>query len=425
LERARLDWGRAGGEAWAVTFGEGGPVLGGATVVGGLPGWGDDEAAIVVALAGAADAAPAAPRRRVHLVVDGSDSMRAAWPELVAAVAGLVRALDPADVLQVVAYGSRAREVVAAVPVGDGRAALAALGAVEPSGHTNLEAGLRLAYDAIRARRRTGRGAGEDAVVILLSDGVPNVGAFGPAAVGRVVAEAREELGCVTAAVGMGQGFDGAVLRAVAVEGRGGFHVASSVAALVPALTGEGATAGVAARQVDVRIEPAAGVELLGPVGEGTGLVVEGGRAVWRLPVLRAGEERRVVVRARVPAWLRAASPGALTVSFAAAGGAAAHEVALRPAVGVEAAGAGSVAALDDVALAAALARAAAALRVADAESGAAALREWAAGGRATGRRAAAADVAAALAALGAAAPDADRALVAHAMTGLALRVGR
>ncbi len=90
--------------------------------------------------------------------------------------------------IQIVAYGGDAEEVLSTVRVGDGSAARRALGRINVGGGTNIEAGLRIAY---RAAVSTRRSPTERPVGILLSDGVPNAGAFDVEELGPLAAEAH------------------------------------------------------------------------------------------------------------------------------------------------------------------------------------------------------------------------------------------
>lgn len=226
-------------------------------------------------------------RVRVHLVVDRSSSMHRNWPDVQAAARTLVERLDPRDEIHVVAYDANAEEVVPLGPVGDGRAVLRALTQISVGGGTNIEAGLGAAYRAAYAAPTA-----MPSRVILLSDGVPNGGAFTAAELAPMAARASAA-GCLTSTIGIGDSFDADVLRSVARAGSGGYHVALEPHTLAPNLAAELERARVeAAASVNVRLDLGDGVQL----AEG----VDASALTPEVRGLAAGEERRFVIRVRL-----------------------------------------------------------------------------------------------------------------------------
>ncbi|HEY8430246.1 MAG TPA: VWA domain-containing protein [Sandaracinaceae bacterium] len=248
-------------------------------------------------------------RVRVHLVIDRSSSMQRSWDRVLAAARMLIRQLSPDDELQIVAYGTDAIEARAVARVGDGRAAIAALEQISVGGGTNIEAGLELAYRAAARAPRDAR-----ALVLLLSDGVPNHGAFEPAELGAQVAAARNA-GVTTSVIGLGTEFDARLLRTIAREGRGGYYVAARIETLADELLAElDAHARVAARHLAVRVALPNDVELVEVAGGGAERV-EGGVEL-AMPQLAAGEERSIVLRVRVPAGQRARTVADVSIRY-------------------------------------------------------------------------------------------------------------
>lgn len=209
------------------------------------------------------------------------------WPDVQAAARTLVERLDPRDEIQVVAYDANAEEVVPLGPVGDGRAVLRALTQISVGGGTNIEAGLGAAYRAAYAAP-----SAMPSRVILLSDGVPNGGAFTAAELAPMAARASAA-GCLTSTIGIGDSFDADVLRSVARAGSGGYHVALEPHTLAPNLAAELERARVeAAASVNVRLDLGDGVQL----AEG----VDASALTPEVRGLAAGEERRFVIRVRL-----------------------------------------------------------------------------------------------------------------------------
>ncbi|MEM9194393.1 MAG: VWA domain-containing protein [Myxococcota bacterium] len=256
---------------------------------------GAGEADLVLRAAGGQAAAGRAPLS-VHLVLDRSSSMQSSWQEVIRAAQTLIGELDAADSIQIVAYGSRGVEVLAPTRVGNGAASLAALANISVGGGTNIEAGLEIAYDA--ARRRP---TGERTAVILVSDGVPTQGAFEGRALGGLALRARTSFRTSTTVVGLGHQFDAELLRTIAVQGRGGFHVSRDAASLAPTLRAELDQLELAAA-VDVQVDVAlpVGVELV-EMRDPSGVAEHrrNGIAI-RLPHISPGAERRVVARVRI-----------------------------------------------------------------------------------------------------------------------------
>mgnify|MGYP000854690219 CR=1 FL=1 len=251
------------------------------------------ETDLVVRVRGGDVPTTARGRVRVHLVIDRSSSMRASWGDVLASASAVVDQLGADDELHVVAYDANATVVVPLGRVGDGSSAKRAIRQLSVGGGTNIEVGLRAAYDAVL------RAPGDVApLVVLLSDGVPNGGAFTADELAPMAANASARVGCTTTVVGLGNEFDADVLQAIATAGGGGYHVAANVGDLSEVLRAEvRAQLRVAARAVEVGVDLPEGVELL-DAPEAVVRVRAGVRL--RMPQLREGEERRVVLRVRV-----------------------------------------------------------------------------------------------------------------------------
>lgn len=312
-------------------------------------------------------------RLRVHLVIDRSSSMQRTWERVLASARLLIERLQPDDELQIVAYGSDAIEAWPAQRVGDGRAAIRALEDIAVGGGTNVEAGLRLAYD--RASTSDAR-----SLCILLSDGVPNHGAFEPSELGGLAAAARQR-GVVTSVIGLGTEFDARLLRAVARHGQGGYHVSADVEGLAGGLVSElEAHARAAARQVSVRVRVPEGAQVLGVEGD-AGASITGESALLELPGMDVGETRNLVVRVRVPAGTQARSVASVELGYRGLGGVVRAEKSLSLSFGPRAAVAGGAAtgAILNADLSASLDAAAAAVLHGDADAARAALLDHAA----------------------------------------------
>ena len=165
---------------------------------------------------------------RVHLVLDASSSMQRSWGQVVEAVLDVAGELGPRDAIEIVGYAGESRTLLPMTPASDAEALAAgvraALGDATLGGGTNLEAGLRAAYDS--AARDAGRDAAGQDVVLVVTDGVPTRGAMEAQALGQIAGQARRSCGARTSTIGVGDSFDPAVLRQVARGGGGRYLVA-------------------------------------------------------------------------------------------------------------------------------------------------------------------------------------------------------
>ena len=270
------------------------------------------ETHVVVRVRAPSDVRVPRGRLRVHLVIDRSSSMQSTWPRVLESARLLIGRLEADDELQIVAYGTDAVEAWPIHRVGNGRAAIAALENISVGGGTNIEAGLRLAYDRAAHADASARG-----LVILLSDGVPNHGAFEPREIGDLAAHACVSSAVTTSVIGLGTEFDARLLRTVARRGRGGYHVSATVEGLTAGLVAElEAHARSAASQVSLRVTLPAGVELLGVADGDAGAERTANGVTLSMPHLDAGEERSVVLSVRVAAHGRASAVAQVELGY-------------------------------------------------------------------------------------------------------------
>lgn len=153
------------------------------------------------------------------LVLDRSGSMRGTELEAAKGAAlEVVRRLWPQDRVSVVAYDHEV-DTVAAHATGDDVPDLAQrISSIQARGSTNLSGGwlrgreLLSATDERRIRR-----------IVLLTDGLANVGVTDPATLASLAGRARES-GITTTTIGFGSGYDEALLRSMAEAGGGGTY---------------------------------------------------------------------------------------------------------------------------------------------------------------------------------------------------------
>lgn len=160
------------------------------------------------------------------LVVDTSGSMgQDNRMELVhESIRLLSEQLDRGDTVAIVGYGDRARLLLEPTAGDDHRAIDDAIDQLRPDGSTNAEAGLTLGYDLadeMWQRDHTNR-------VVLLSDGVANVGATGPESIlARIGDYVRRDIHLVSVGVGFGT-FNDHLLEQLANQGDGWYAYVDS-----------------------------------------------------------------------------------------------------------------------------------------------------------------------------------------------------
>ena len=174
--------------------------------------------------------AGAGPGASYAIVLDASQSMGWAaeqtgdtsrWTLALQAIRELLNQLPDRDEIQVVAFNDRAWLLRDTTTVSGLRTSGGFFQEKAPEyGPTNIEEGLRLAYDLL------GRSAAGARRAILFSDGEPNHGACTPLELGAIAARAADG-DLYTDAVGMGAGADFELLQAISALGATG-HVTSA-----------------------------------------------------------------------------------------------------------------------------------------------------------------------------------------------------
>ena len=132
----------------------------------------------------------------------------------------LVDELRPTDEVGIVIYGSVGQVLLEPTDGGEKRSIIGAIDRLEPGGSTYAEDGLRLAYQLAAERVRPGRVTR----VILLSDGVANVGNTGPDSIlSRIQGYVDEGVTLTTVGFGMGN-FNDVLMERLANDGDGSYY---------------------------------------------------------------------------------------------------------------------------------------------------------------------------------------------------------
>ncbi len=264
----------------------------------------------------AAIAAPESPPLNLALAIDVSGSM--AGEKLAAArhtANSVADALGTEDRLSLVAFSSQAILLLDAVAMdASGHAhAAAAIHRLHSSGNTDLSAGWLLAAEHLAIAMQAAPRASHR--LVLLSDGQANRGITDPTELSRHAGELLAR-GIVTSVVGIGDGYDEALLGGMVEAGGGRLHDAEHAPEIGEVVLGELREGrGAALERVRLRVTTPASVraEVVGPWAHtalpGTIEVVVGALLPERV--------RRVVVRLHCSAG----QPGDVVLFGAAADG--------------------------------------------------------------------------------------------------------
>jgi len=187
-------------------------------------------------------------------IVDTSGSMNTADRLELAqkALALMVGQLSPADSVAIVAFGTEARLVLDHTPASAKDTILKAIASLQTYGSTQLEGGIRLGYE-VAARNFKSAAVNR---VLLLSDGVANLGAATPKEIlDQVEAYRKQGIYCSVFGVGVGT-YNDSMLQALADKGDGVYRFLDSLAEARRILVDElAATLHVIAKDVKIQVE--------------------------------------------------------------------------------------------------------------------------------------------------------------------------
>lgn len=236
------------------------------------------------------------PPVNLALVIDRSGSM--AGDKIVRAreaALEAVRRLAADDIVALIAYDSSVRTLVPAQRVGDGRRLEAAICGLEVGGNTALHGGVTRGAAEVRRHLEDRRYVNR---VILLSDGLANVGPSSPEDLARLGAALGRE-GISVSTVGLGLGYNEDLMTRLAQRSDGNTYFVEHSGDLPRIFAAElGDVLNVVARRVLIEIEFPAGVRPLRFVGrEG---ILRGQRAELTLNQLYGGQEKFALIEVEV-----------------------------------------------------------------------------------------------------------------------------
>lgn len=160
----------------------------------------------------------------LSLVIDKSGSMADSdkMSRVKESLRTMIGKLRSEDIVSIVVFDTDAQVLFPASQIGNGYELRRAIDCIQPGGSTNLHAGLMLGYKEANKNFRKG----ETNRVILLTDGIANVGTVDP---GKIAAESSEfnGQGLDLSTIGVGQDLNNDLLRTLAKSGRGLYHFIS------------------------------------------------------------------------------------------------------------------------------------------------------------------------------------------------------
>jgi len=227
------------------------------------------------------------------LVLDVSGSMDSPdkMPYLQQSLMVFLASLHPEDRVAVVTYSDQADLLRPSQIVGSGDWIRSTVQSLRPGGSTNLHAGLILGLQEVERNfdiRRNNR-------VILLTDGIANVGETDPEQIARQ-ALAYNQRGIYLSTVGLGLDFNDDLLSTLARQGQGAYHFVDSAMEMDKVFRQEveGLVERVA-EEVRVAIQPEPGARLTSVTGYPGTPPAEGAQVVMQ--EMGAGDSQVLMVR--------------------------------------------------------------------------------------------------------------------------------
>jgi len=233
----------------------------------------------------------------LEVVLDRSGSMAdGSLDAAKAALEALIDRLDPSDNFGLVTFDDDVEVAVAAGPLTDKDSVRRLIRQIDPGATTNLSGGL------LRGIQEARRVKGEHgATLLLLSDGHANVGVTDYTELERVAAGSRSA-GVTSSTIGLGLGYDEALMAAVARGGAGNAQFAEEADAAGAAIASE--VDGLLEQVVQAAsliVRPSSDVRGIHLFNDLSVVTIEGGFMV-ELGDFHSGEERKLLLAIDVPA---------------------------------------------------------------------------------------------------------------------------
>ena len=237
------------------------------------------------------------PPVNVAIVIDKSSSM--AGDRIRHAREAAKQAIDllsPEDIVSVIAYDSTVKVISSAAPLKNPAAVKAAIDQIESGGMTALFAGVSKASEELRKHKNPE----QVSRVILLSDGMANVGPASTEELGRLgIALAKENVSVST--LGLGLGYNEDLMTELALRSDGNHTFIKDSQALASVFQTEFADLlSVVAQQMEVRIQCADGIRPVRVLGSEA--QIDGQSVTFSLNQLCAKQQRSLLLEVEVPA---------------------------------------------------------------------------------------------------------------------------
>jgi Ca-activated chloride channel family protein len=229
------------------------------------------------------------------VVLDKSGSMTGAKLEKAKQAALLlVDRLAPNDFFSMIIFSDHAEVLVPAQKVADKDALREKIAGIEAGGSTALYAGVKMGADQLQeyfSRKRINR-------VILLSDGIANVGPSSPRELRRFGSDLAER-GVSVTTIGVGDDYNEDVMAALAEASDANYYYVKDTEKLPEIFAKElGEMLAVAAREIKIEITCPDGVTPLGFIGRAEKF--ENQKALVNLNQFTLGQNRYLFLRCRV-----------------------------------------------------------------------------------------------------------------------------
>ncbi len=237
----------------------------------------------------------------IAIVIDKSGSMGGEKIKRAkeAAIMALNRMADD-DIVSIITYDTKVNIISPATRVGDSRDIKAKINQLRPGGSTALYAGTKHGIREIREF------LSENFVnrVILISDGLANVGPSSPEALGELGREAAEE-GISITTIGLGLGYNEDLMAKLAFTSDGNHAFVENASDLVNIFNNEfGDVLSVIAQDVEVEIIWEKGIKPIRSLGRQA--KIEKNKVSYRLNQIYSAQKKEFILEVEAPDTLKA-----------------------------------------------------------------------------------------------------------------------
>lgn len=237
------------------------------------------------------------PAANIAIVIDKSGSMSGAKIQKAKEAALMaVDRLSGKDIVSIVAYDQNIRVLVPATKVSDKDAIRSGINSLTAGGSTALFGGVSKGAAELRKfldKKRVNR-------VVLISDGLANIGPSSPKQLGELGASLIKE-GMSVSTVGLGLGYNEDLMMQLAQRSDGNHYFAENATDLARIFKGElGDVLSVCAQEVTITIKCAASIRPVRVIGRDADIT--GQSVTTILNQLYSGQEKYVLLEVEVPA---------------------------------------------------------------------------------------------------------------------------